>query len=1092
MTNPSRHKTLDLLVCGIVGTLAGGLVTEAQAQSSAPLRVDPALLGRPPERTPVKTQSSTEKSGAVVRPVGEAIVGETRPGNARPASGKSSRSSPPAATEKSATALRPATDKPARKEPASTRVVATAPAPAASARKEPRSWFRRLWDPVAEAYSDGSYEAYLPLHTHHLRSAYTKEQIANYQEYPPGFGIGRGLYNDKGNYQGVYLMGFQDSHFKPEWHLGYTWKAIWRPADDLRLGLGYTAFLMTRTDMGHYIPLPGIVPVASLAYRNLTLESTFIPGAAGRGNVVFVWAKWEFGKAGEAVGTPARSVAPEIELASAGAAPLTVVDPGQKSAAADPDEFPPFRKAGRDEATPTFIAAERMYGINDREAIAEGGARLRKADMAVDADKMTYWSLDDEVEAVGKVRMTRGDDVLSGPKMRLKIEDQIGYFENPSYFLKRQARAEKKAPTSAYSTYGLTTAAGVATGTGFSQGAPDSAGWGSAPVSRMTEARGEAERFDFEGKNQMRVTAGTYTTCKPDNDGWYARMSDLKLDYDREVGEGSNGAIYFQGVPILYTPWLSFSLNNNRKSGMLAPTFGSHSKSGIELTLPYYWNIAPNMDATIAPHMLTKRGLQLNSEFRYLDTNYVGQARVELLPNDKLRDENRYGVSLQHTQNLGSGFAGTINFNRVSDDHYYTDLSSRIANTSQTQLLQQGLLTYNGGWWNATANAQSYQTLQPDPANPVLEPYRLLPQVSVVARQPDWHLTDTSFVGQYTSFVHPTQVEAQRTVLYPQVALPYVTPGWYVTPKLGLHASYYSLSRQAADTPGALSRTLPIFSVDSGMTFERPSHWFGRDYTQTLEPRLFYLNVPYRDQSRIPVFDSALADFNFAQIFSENQFVGQDRISDANQLTAAVTSRLIDPGSGREIMRGMFGQRFYFRDQQVTLPGQNKPVWTKSDFLAAFSGQILPRVYADAALQYNVENSRTERYSIGGRYNPQPGKTLNIAYRFNRNAIDQIDLTAQWPIYGGWHAVGRYNYSLKDRQPIENIAGLEYNGGCWVARLVGHRLATALGVASTAIFFQLELNDFSRIGSNPLDLLKRNIQGYGKINQSTADPVFGQ
>ncbi|MBI4742570.1 MAG: lipid IV(A) palmitoyltransferase PagP [Betaproteobacteria bacterium] len=1068
MTHPFRHKPLDLLVCGIVGALAGGHVVEAQAQSGAPLRIDPALLGgRPPGKTAGQPAPSAGKAGIDTKPAD----GLDSPARISPAS---------------------VADKPARGAPAPPRASATSPAPAAAAKKDPRSWFRRIWDPVAEAYSDGTYEAYLPLHTHHLRSAYTADQIANYQEYPPGLGIGRGLYNEKGNYQGVYVLGFQDSHFKPEWHLGYTWKAIWRPAEDFRLGLGYTAFLMARTDMGHYVPFPGIVPVASLAYKNLTLESTFIPGAAGRGNVVFFWAKWEFGKPGEAVGTPARSVAPEIGPVAGGAMPMTATDAGDGKPAPDEDGFPPLKKAGRDEATPTYIGAQRMYGINDRETVAEGAARLRKADMAVDADKMTYWSLDDEVEAAGKVRMVRGEDVVTGPKMRLKIEDQVGYFEQPSYFLKRKARAESRPAANAASAYGLTTAAGVPAASGFSQGFSSAAGWGAAPVSRMTEARGEAERFDFEGENQIRVTSGTYTTCKPGNDGWHARIGDLKLDYDREVAEGTNGAIYFQGVPILYSPWLSFSLNNQRKSGFLAPTFGSHSKSGIELTLPYYWNIAPNMDATVAPHALTKRGLQLNSEFRYLDSNTVGQARVELLPNDKVRNENRYGVSLQHTQNLGNGFAGAINFNKVSDDHYYTDLSSRISNTSQTQLLQQGLMTYGGGWWSATANLQSYQTLQPDPANPVLEPYRLLPQVTVVARKPDWHLTDTSFLGQYTSFQHPTQVQAQRAVLYPQVALPYVTPGWYVTPKLGVHASYYSLSRQAAGTPDTLGRTLPIFSVDSGMTFERESRWFGHDTTQTLEPRLFYLNVPYRDQSRIPVFDSALADFNFAQIFSENQFVGQDRISDANQLTAAVTSRLIDPGSGREIMRGMLGQRFYFREQQVTLPGQAKRVWTKSDFLAAFSGQILPKVYADAAVQYNVENSRAERYSVGARYNPEPGKTLNVAYRFNRDAIDQVDLTAQWPIYGGWHAVGRYNYSLKDRQPIENIAGLEYNGGCWVARLVGHRLATAQGVASTAIFFQLELNDFSRIGSNPLDLLKRNIQGYGKINQSTADPVFGQ
>jgi LPS-assembly protein len=345
-------------------------------------------------------------------------------------------------------------------------------------------------------------------------------------------------------------------------------------------------------------------------------------------------------------------------------------------------------------------------------------------------------------------------------------------------------------------------------------------------------------------------------------------------------------------------------------------------------------------------------------------------------------------------------------------------------------------------------------------------------------------------------------VEGRRTVLYPQVALPYVTPGWYATPKLGVHATQYSLNRRAPGSvgPDSINRTLPVFSLDSGMTFERSSNWFARDYTQTLEPRLFYVNVPYRDQRKIPVFDSGLADFNFAQIFSENQFSGQDRFNNANQLTAALTSRLIDPISGNEIMRAMFGQRFYFSQQKVTLSGLpvNSDVkWNKSDLLGAFSGQILPNVYADTALRYNAGDRLVEQYTLGGRYLPEPGKVLNASYRYLRDkpgqvGLDQIDVSGQWPVFGGWHAVGRYNYSIKEKQPIETIAGLEYNGGCWVVRVVGQRLATSEAKASTALFVQLELNDFSRIGSNPLELLRRNVQGYGMVNQPTADPVFGQ
>jgi LPS-assembly protein len=720
---------------------------------------------------------------------------------------------------------------------------------------------------------------------------------------------------------------------------------------------------------------------------------------------------------------------------------------------------------------PAFLSAERMSGTTDREAMAEGAAELRKIGTVVDAERMTYWPIDDELEAVGKVRLVQGDDVMTGPKMRLKLEEQVGFFEQPTYSIRRQS------------------AVALEPEWGSSQSKS------SAPRRKTTEGHGQAERIDFEGVNQIRLKNATYTTCKPGNEDWYATASDLKLDYDREVATGSSGAVYFKDVPILYTPWMSFSLNNNRKSGLLSPTFGSTSKGGLELTLPYYWNIAPNMDATIAPRSLSKRGTQLGSEFRYLGESYSGEARAEVLPNDKVGSRDRFAYSLQHAQTLGYGFSGAINYNRVSDDTYFTDLSSRITNTSQSQLLQQGVVSYSGGgWWNATANVQAYQTLQPDPLNLVAEPYRLKPQLTINARQPDLYRTDSSLFGQFTSFTNPTlsKPEARRTVLYPQIAIPLEMPGWYVTPKIGVHATHYSLDRQLAGAPGLISRTMPITSLDSGMTFERPGNWFGRDYTQTLEPRLYYLKIPYRDQSNIPVFDSGLADFNFAQIFSENQFSGQDRINDANQLTAAVTSRLIDPASGSEMLRAMVGQRFYFANQQVTLPNQNKQVWDRSDFLGAVSGQVLPKVYADAAAQYNAIHGNMQRFSLGGRYVPEPGKVLNVAYRFNRDLLKQVDVSAQWPLFGGWHAVGRMNYSIKDRQPIENIAGLEYNGGCWVVRVVGQRLATTTETASTAVFVQLELNDFSQIGSNPLDLLKRSIQGYGRVNQSTSDPVFGQ
>ena len=1035
-----------------------------------------------------------------------------------------------------------------------------------------RSWFQRVWDPVAYAYDHGDWEYYLPFATYHSRSTYSQEQIDSYQERPPGFGIGKGYYNENGNWEGVYALGFQDSHFKPSYTAGYGWKAIWRPADDVRLGLGYIAGLMTREDVMGYVPFPLVIPTASIAYKNFSIEAAYVPPGADAGNVLFFWAKWEMGKKGEAVGTPAppkpkspsdgtetllaRQSVPTAETrvpygptlstgAMSAGTPATVAaaagaeassgvtagggmawraDDGGATIDTSPAlalrSSPVLLPAAKDEAQPrpVFLSAQRMGGDVDREFNAEGEAELRKIGTVVNADLLTYWPIDDEMEAVGNVRLEQGDDVITGPRMRLRLEDQVGYFDQPSYSITIRRQSPSASALASGETAGAPQDDWWNSGFASPQLASAAPGGQSGDPTQMPkrtgEGRGDAERIDFEGENHYRLLGSSFTTCAAGNDDWYLKTSELKLDYDREVAEGSDGTVYFMDTPIFYTPWLSFSLNNQRKSGFLAPSYGSSSNNGFELAVPYYWNIAPNMDATITPTVMSKRGVLLGSELRYMNSAYGGvyNSRLDLdvLPNDDAHaGDTRYALAFQHNQSLANGWSGAINYSKVSDDSYFTDLARSIADTSQVNLLQQGTVTYSGGgWWNATANFQSYQTLQPDAESHNTLPYQMLPQLTVNARKPDLYSTDASFMGQYTNFTIKERVQdgviypdGQRTVLYPQLALPYVTPGWYVTPKIGVNYRNYALTGQAADVPASIERTLPIFSVDSGMTFERDSNWFGRDYTQTLEPRFFYLNVPYKDQSQIPIFDTSLADFNFAQIFSENQFSGWDRVSNANQLTVAATSRLLEPDTGNEIMRAMLGQRFYFQQNKVLMPGATTEdeKWDKSSWLGAFSGQVLPRVYADSAIEYATTDSQVQRFSIGSRYQPEPGKVLNAAYRYNRSTtapIDQVDFSGQWPLGNGWYGVGRLNYGFKDDgsnsgttaqggRLIQAVGGVEYNGGCWVLRGVVQRIALTESNASTGFYVQLELSDFSRIGSNPLNILKTNIQGYSLINQPT-------
>ncbi|MDR1710121.1 MAG: LPS assembly protein LptD, partial [Candidatus Accumulibacter sp.] len=812
---------------------------------------------------------------------------------------------------------------------------------------------------------------------------------------------------------------------------------------------------------------------------------------------------------------------------------------------------------GDETPRPVFVSALRMTGEVDREFLAEGEVELRKLGSVVNSDLMTYWPLEDEIEAEGRVRLQKGEDVVSGPKMRLRLEEQVGHFDQPFFQFKHQsllgnrrdAEREESARRVDELMQGAVWESGFATpqtmGFAYGSGSVDK-----VELSRATETRGDAERIEFEGENQYRLINNTFTSCKAGDDSWYLKTNDLKLDYDSEEGEGHHAMLYFQNMPILYFPYLWFPLNNERKSGFLPMSIGTSSDNGFEYLQPYYWNIAPNMDATFYPRLMSKRGLQIGSEFRYLNTAlggvYRGTVKAEYLPSDRLRGGNRHAISLDHTQTTNKGFSGSVSYNKVSDDDYYTDLETEISRTSQTQLLQQATLNYGGGWWSASANFQQYQTLQPDRYARVLEQYRMLPKLTFQASKLDFHGADLKLTGEHTRFSlgdrdfrylavnkitgkeetktgWDNRWDGNRTVIYPQISLPYVTPGWYVTPKFGVNYRHYSIGRQAVRhahrTHDSLSVTLPVFTLDSGMTFERQSRWFGRDYVQTLEPRLYYVNIPYKDQSAIPLFDTGQSDFNFAQIFSENQFSSWDRINDANQVTAGLTSRLIEPDTGAEIMRTMIGQRFYFKRSKVALGSvsSSNSNWERSDFLASFSGQVFPKVFVDSSLQFSQSDRKTRRFSIEARYRPEPGKLLNIAYRYNfpqnwkKNwatiqaqpaeehwrylsslPINQIDVSGQWPLFGRWHGVGRLNYSLKDDgvalttggqggRIIESIAGLEYNGGCWILRGVVRRQALTYKDASTAFFVQLELSGLGRLGSNPLSMLKRNIPGYGLI-----------
>lgn len=754
------------------------------------------------------------------------------------------------------------------------------------------------------------------------------------------------------------------------------------------------------------------------------------------------------------------------------------------------------KPVNEDDQHPLFLIADHMDGQDGQDGqvtVAEGNVELRRAGLLLFADRVVYKALDDEVEANGNVRLMEDGAVMSTPRLRLRLADYIGHTEQVDYNFIRQVKSEfysKKV-----------TVVTVATNDFSSSGAPmmlnvpNTYGLPTvAPESRPSEASGRAERLDFAGKNQFRFTRATYSTCKPGQDDWRLQAETMHLDYDREVGNVRNATLWFQEAPIFYLPAGSFSLNGQRKSGFLHPSLAASSKNGLDVSIPYYWNIAPNYDATIQPRYMAKRGLQLGAEARYLGHNFFGMTQAEYMAKDEQRDERRYAYHVQHQHNLGRGVSAMVDWQGVSDDLYWEDMSSRLLKTAQTQLLRQAVVSYAPtSWLTTSVEVLRYQTLQPDPKAPIDRPYFLEPRLNFNIYKPNLFNADLTMTGQYTRFTHADTAHypnGERLVMYPQVSLPIIHPAFQITPKFGVHMTHYQMDQALADGRTSVSRTVPTFTLDSTVVFERETRWLDSNYIQTLEPRLFYTYIPYRNQDRLPLFDTGLADFDFAQIFSENRYSGFDRVNDANQLTAALTSRLLDPATGAERFKATIGQRYYFAPQRVSIPGETTRQDNFSNLIAAVSGVVLPKTYVDAAWEYNYDAGASDRFSLGARFHPDFGKVLSASYRFTRDPlndqkplVEQIDIGGQWPIAPRWYAVGRYNYSLRDAQLLEAIGGIEYNAGCWSLRVVGQRLAALTSSPNTSLFIQLELNDFASIGSNPISLLRRGIAGYGKTNE---------
>ena len=742
-------------------------------------------------------------------------------------------------------------------------------------------------------------------------------------------------------------------------------------------------------------------------------------------------------------------------------------------------------KAPGDEA-PTFVYGDRLSGRPDLETVIEGNAELRRGATSMRADRIEYYQPDDQIKSTGNVRINNAGNRFEGPELQLKIDRFEGFFITPRYqFL-------------------------------------------------QNGGNGQAERVDFIDDRHFTARRATYTTCERNDEAswkpaWQLTAARVDFDLDREVGVATGAVVRFKDVPILAFPKVSFPLSDKRKSGFLPPTLGLGSLNGFEIRQPYYFDIAPNRDATLSPAIMTKRGVDLAGEFRYLDPAYRGQVSANILPGDKLRDRDRWSYSLQHLGAINTGVPAigalglNLNLNKVSDNDYWRDFPLNTGQVTQRLLTQDASLTWNKGYFSSSLRALKWQTLQ-DINSPIIPPYDRLPQLNAAYTRVDAPLLgrgdgfDWSAEADLTRFSadqnFTRQPNGNRAFSRLQASRPWLAPWGYVTPKVQLHATSYQFESPLANGASSASRVVPTFSLDTGLQFERDASYFGRSFTQTLEPRAFYVRTPFRDQSFLPNYDSGANSFNFATVFTENAFVGNDRISDANLLTLGLTSRLLDPATGVEAVRLGIAQRLRFDDQRVSLPALGTtpvagalPITDRvSDLLVGASVNWVPQWTFDSTVQYNPKISQSELASVGVRYNPGNYRTVSAAFRRQRNISEQIDVGWQWPINDLWgdkgqdlgagrgqgggryYSVGRLNYSTLEKKLVDAVVGIEYDGCCWIGRVVLQRSQNSTAASNTRILFQLEMVGFSRIGSNPLETLKSNVPRYQYLRDKISPP----
>lgn len=667
--------------------------------------------------------------------------------------------------------------------------------------------------------------------------------------------------------------------------------------------------------------------------------------------------------------------------------------------------------------------------VNDMRVYrAQGNVEIRRSGARLEADQLTYDEETADVRASGDVRYTKGGLTLEGRQGEFNLDSERGVMVPGEYQWSER------------------------------------------------HARGIAAKVVREGAELTILDQATYTTCPASDEDWILRAGKVRLNQATGQGSATNVRVSFKHMPLLYVPYISFPITGERKSGLLIPSIGYAQDMGLDFRWPWYWNIAPNYDATFTPRYMQRRGVQLGTELRYLTPRHSGNAYIEVLPDDDVYGDTRSLISYRHNSELPAQWRIALDANRASDPHYFEDLGNSLNAVSTTYLESRAELSRAWEGHSLVARAQGYQIVDPT-LSEASKPYERLPQVIY-----QWHdATGGSEYGMYTEavrFIRTDAVTGTRIHLDPTLSRPMEGAAYALVPSARLRHTRYDLEHVGASAQ-TLTRTVPTFSLDGTLFFERDTTFAGREWLHTLEPRAYYLYVPFRDQSDIPVFDTGRLDFSYAQLFRPDRYSGTDRIGDANQLSIGVTTRLLASDTGAEWIRASVGQSYHFSERRVTLPGEAPGTRRTSDLAAELQARLGEHWRADANWQWDPADTRTEWIGVQLRYEDGPYRLANIGHRFRDDQIDQTDISFFWPIAPQWRAVGRWNYSYREQRPIETLAGFEYDSCCWAFRFVSRRyVRDAAGEVNQSWYFQLELKGLAGLGNGIEDLLEHGILGY--------------